>query len=61
MANTQNNSEIVLAMKNHDSGMNALAISPDRKFVFSGEVDNNLVKSDFQTGAVVEKITDVHA
>ena len=60
MANTQSNYEVVLAIKNHDGVVNTFAISPDRKFVYSGDDSNNLVKSDFQTGAVVEKITDVH-
>jgi len=61
MANTQNNYEIVLAIENHVSSVEALAISHDRKFVYSGSSGNEIVKSDFQTGAVIEKITDVHA
>jgi len=60
MANTQRNYEIVFAIKKHDSGVTTLAISPDRKFVYSGDLGNEIVKFDFRTGAVIEKITDVH-
>ena len=40
--------------------MKSLAITPDRRFVFSGGDDNAFVKFDFTTGAAVKKITDVH-
>ena len=60
MANTQRNYEIVLSLETYGSYKKTLAISPDRKFVYSGGYDNEIEKSDFQTGVVVEKITDVH-
>ena len=47
-------------MENHSRGVNALTISPDQKYVYSGDDGNAIIKSDFRTGSVVEKITDVH-